>query len=498
MTFTVNEIGTLTIEQTGGFSGNYATGWSAANYYHITDLDTAGSAQLHSFVVFYKGTQTDAGSNGELAIPLFGDKDNTGGITLGIDGGYLAISDGTTISRGSTLINDDVWHPIIFSVGNTTVKGYADGVLEVDVTPSNLSTVIINAIGNSAGATAYPTALDGIQIYNLFLQPSMVAEFQANIYAPEAIDDPINDISGIIARYTPDSFNTSTGEWEDTIGSNNATTSRGTVATKNTALGGYKVLYGGTGDGLLFPTSILPSTYTLFHVTRYSGGTEKRILIGNGGNWLSGHWDGNAGVAFHNGWLTSQTDYNGTDWSIYTDQNSLFRDAGTVRGTSGGNASTRLGINSGDYTEYSDWECAEIIVFNRLLSTSEIETVEDTLGWYYPNAGITSSFGARSGSSSSSSSNFIIDPIIISQQQTHETVNTTVPINTDFVPIVVQTNDSMAIMEAQLGNTTLEDDIIFTKVYMNHELNNEEDKMNHRVQVVVPFAVAQKSREKWS
>lgn len=188
MAFTVNEIGTLTVVTGGGFAGDYATGWSATNYYHITDLDTAGSAQLHSFVIFYKGTQTDAGANGELAIPLFGDKDNTGGITLGIDGGYLAISDGTTITRGSTLINDDDWHPIIFAVGDTTVKGYADGDLEVDVTPSNLSTVIINAIGNSAGASAYPSALDGIQIYDTFLFPFMVTDFQSNIYAGSSGD----------------------------------------------------------------------------------------------------------------------------------------------------------------------------------------------------------------------------------------------------------------------------------------------------------------------
>jgi len=181
MAFTVNEIGTLTIVTGGGFAGDYATGWSASNYYHITDLNTAGSAQLHSFVLFYKGTQTDAGSSGELAIPLFGDKDNTGGITLGIDGGYLAISDGTTITRGTTLINDDDWHSIIFAVGDSTVKGYADGVLEVNVTPSNLSTVILNAIGNSAGATTYPTAIDGIQIYDRYLYQFMVDDFEANI-----------------------------------------------------------------------------------------------------------------------------------------------------------------------------------------------------------------------------------------------------------------------------------------------------------------------------
>lgn len=181
MAFTVNEIGNLTIVTGGGYAGDYATGWSASNYYHITDLNTAGSAQLHSFVLFYKGTQTDAGSSGELAIPLFGDKDNTGGITLGIDGGYLAISDGTTITRGTTLINDDDWHSIIFAVGDTTVKGYADGVLEVNVTPSNLSTVILNAIGNSAGATAYPTAIDGIQIYDRYLYQFMVDDFEANI-----------------------------------------------------------------------------------------------------------------------------------------------------------------------------------------------------------------------------------------------------------------------------------------------------------------------------
>lgn len=287
MSYTVTEVGTITVETGGGFAGDWGSGWSSSNYYHITDLDTAGAAQLHSFVLFYKGTQTNTGTT-DVAIPLFGDKTNSGAIILGIDNGYVAVSDGTTITRGTSLVNDDEWQSIVFTVGDTTINAYVNGTKEVTITPttSEMSNIIINAIGYAAGTSVGPSGLDGIQVYDRFLFDFMVADYESNIY---------------------------------------------------------------------------------------------------------------------------------------------------------------------------------------------------------PNA-------ATPGSTAT----FITENLIVSQQPTQETVNKTVPIDTDFVPIPVQTNDSMAIMEVQLGNTTLEDDIIFTKVYMNHNLNNEEDKLAHRVNVVVPFAVLQKVREKWS
>lgn len=192
--------------------------------------------------------------------------------------------------------------------------------------------------------------------------------------------------SGLIARYTPSSFNSGTQVWEDTVGSYDASVYSGTVATKtSSAAGSYTVLYGSTSDSIRFPSGILPTPFTLFHITRYTGPTRRRIITSHEGNWLDGHWNGNTGVAYHNGWLTPQTNNHSDNFFISSSQYNLYRSEGTTRGTSGASgANPTLGVNT--QGETSDWEVIEIIVYNRELSTSEIESVESYLASLYPEA----------------------------------------------------------------------------------------------------------------
>ena len=207
----------------------------------------------------------------------------------------------------------------------------------------------------------------------------------------------------MIAAYEGSTFSGTT--WTDDISTYDTNAYRGTPSISSTQLNGYAILEGTTSDGLQFPSGVLPSTYTLFHVTRYNG-TEKRIFDGVTANWLSGFWSGNAGVAYHDGWLTTQTDHHGTDWVISTDQNSLYRSNGVQRGASGGSSSKQLGLNYGNYyaTEASDWQCAEVIVFNRTLTQTEYEQVEQYLSMKYSlplNGTVATSwpFGGTYGSS---------------------------------------------------------------------------------------------------
>jgi hypothetical protein len=193
-------------------------------------------------------------------------------------------------------------------------------------------------------------------------------------------------VSGYIGWYTGDSFSGTT--WTDLSGNaNNASVSRGTVTkvttTGNGARNSFTTLQGTTADGLLFPAAILPSTYTVFHVTRYTGGTRARIVTGTVNNWLSGHWSGTTGVAYHEGWLTGQPDNHRNYWVLSTDQVNLYRSNKVTRGTTGGTASTRLTVNAGQFAEYSDWQCAEIIVYNTALSGTDYAAVEEYLAKKY-------------------------------------------------------------------------------------------------------------------
>lgn len=205
-------------------------------------------------------------------------------------------------------------------------------------------------------------------------------------YAVPVVISDTPPITGYTAWYTADSWTGS--QWTDLSGNGyHATTIRGTITkassvTGNGASSTFNTLRGGTGDGLRFPSGILPSTYTLFHVTRTTGGTRARIVTGSNNNWLSGHWNGGSGIAYHEGWLTDQGDRHGNKWFYSCDQNSLYRSNGVTRGTGGG-ASTALSINYGTYAEYSDWECAEVLVYPSTLSSTDYQTIEQWLAYKY-------------------------------------------------------------------------------------------------------------------
>ena len=157
----------------------------------------------------------------------------------------------------------------------------------------------------------------------------------------------------------------------------------------------FPFLYGSTDAGLQFPTTMMSDTsnYTLFHVARYykpgdAVPTRKRIFDGVTPIWLSGFWRGRSGVAFHGDGrqLTSEIDIHGDNWVLTTDQKNMYRSNGTNRTLSyySGGSSRQLSINHGSSTnEYSDWACAEVIVYDRELTSTEYEAVEAYLNAKY-------------------------------------------------------------------------------------------------------------------
>lgn len=285
------------------------------------------------------------------------------------------------------------------------------------------------------------------------------------IFSPmgRAPQDQLPPIANLFARYTADSFSGST--WSDISGNGrNATVTRGTVSKVSTTGNGssktFNTLQGGTGDGIQFPTDVLPSTYTLFHVTRYQGSTNARIFTGINNNWLSGHWNGYSGVAFHEGWLTqSGRTVFSNDWIISSDQNSLYRGNAVSYGWSGGSASTRLSVNAGS-GEFSAWQCAEVIVYNRSLSLNEMLLMEQYLATTYGiqafstssvnTSGLTLHLNARNISSYSGSGTTLVDLSasslnatgpsalngqFIAQNQNYNTASTSI-LNTDVHTIL--------------------------------------------------------------
>ena len=132
---------------------------------------------------------------------------------------------------------------------------------------------------------------------------------------------------------------------------------------------------------------------------------RNRIFDGVSGNWLSGFHSGESGVAHHGAWTTTNTsvDVHGNNWVFSTDQRYLYRSNGVTRGSGiGGGTSAQLSVNYGSYqsTQSSTWGIAEIIVYNRTLSSSEYTSVEDYLNKKYTATLDLQSIGTDAGDTS--------------------------------------------------------------------------------------------------
>lgn len=199
--------------------------------------------------------------------------------------------------------------------------------------------------------------------------------------------------SGLIGWYTGDSWSgvRNTG-WYDLSGNNTTATTnefwgpliRSTIPDTNISF-----ISGGTGETVFFPQTLTFSSYTVFHVARYSSATNQtRIITTNGSpiNWLSGFDGGNAGVAYQGAWITPTTNVYGQNWVISTDQSGVYRTFGIDR-TNGtaptitGSTTFSFGINykpsGGNWN--CGWNVAEVIIYNRKLSSSEILLMEGYL-----------------------------------------------------------------------------------------------------------------------
>lgn len=201
------------------------------------------------------------------------------------------------------------------------------------------------------------------------------------------VDQFPKDIPGLSGRYTVASAESS--QWKDVSGNgNHGIVDRGSISKEGTSY-----VKGGTGDGLKFPAAVLDSNlnYTLFYVGRYNGATKGRIFDGTDRNWLSTWWNGRAGVAHHNDWLTPYENppHSADDWIQGTDGIGVYRTNGTNRVTVEGNTNgtSQITINSGQTGELSDWAVKEVIIYNRQLTSDEILKVEKYLKDKYMSSG---------------------------------------------------------------------------------------------------------------
>jgi hypothetical protein len=138
--------------------------------------------------------------------------------------------------------------------------------------------------------------------------------------------------SGLHARYTYESWDSTALIWRNTAGQGSDATGSGSGFSKacrtnvNGASGRVCEVSGTTASVLRFGT--MPTSYTMCTVARYTGTSRQRIFTTDSAskNWFHGFWSSKRGVAYNENWMTSSSNLIPaveTDWLIFCSQNQV-------------------------------------------------------------------------------------------------------------------------------------------------------------------------------
>ena len=184
------------------------------------------------------------------------------------------------------------------------------------------------------------------------------------------------------AWYREGEFDLDQNIWPDARGSNHAILSGpGLFELRKKGHGafGEVVALQGTTSSKIDFGRVIKDKFSICSVTRYTGGTMGRILQGKEKKWLHGDYYGKRGVAYYNGWKTSDAKNSkvATNWVVMCGTNGGSQlklangfDVGTKTGGSGG---VTLQVNQGAHAgEKSDFAIAEVVVWDRGLTSQEM------------------------------------------------------------------------------------------------------------------------------
>ena len=271
-----------------------------------------------------------------------------------------------------------------------------------EVTPENLGADMTGAVQQAQEREEDENAPE--QADNSEVTAVEVDENKANF-------DP-KSISGLVGWFDGESWSDDDIQWKDKSGKNNHVTE---ILGAPEAVDGddtsnnVKYLIGGLDDGLRFPQEVLTrgKKFTMFHVSRYNTNIippdyntpgHGRIFDGLDGNFLSGSHGGHIAMGHRDGtgaiahW--HRPEWGSPNWqdifTVNTDQKDLYRFQGMQRSGITNHSAitpTQMTINYGqarasgwgNHGEKSIWAVAEVLFYDRELSSIEINQVEDYL-----------------------------------------------------------------------------------------------------------------------
>jgi hypothetical protein len=260
----------------------------------------------------------------------------------------------TLIGIGSNLTNLDY-----LNIKNPPTLNFLQltgGTVSGNITTQQL--YINNTSGSTSSIFFNPTA----SIYALFSRKPPWAMYFAEDY---------NTLTKILPNYISNG--------RDATITGNGTVAK-TTAAGNGATGAITYISGATDTTIEFAAGSIPQQFTILGLTRYNGGTRRRILQASGANWLHGHWGGQRGaVAYNDGWKFTGYTTDLDNWICTIGKNvgatpgNIVID-GVASGIAGGGAGTlRLGVNYGNFAaESSDWALSCVMIWSEGLTDAEM------------------------------------------------------------------------------------------------------------------------------
>jgi hypothetical protein len=208
----------------------------------------------------------------------------------------------------------------------------------------------------------------------------------------------------LYARYSGASFNSIGNLLVDESGNGRHATCVGVTQSSGTGNGATTTInyvQGSTTSNIQFPTGSLPAGGSICIISRYSGTNKQRIFQSSGlgatDNRIYGHHGGKTGVCVDGGELRTPFSNNPTGsnldrWVVlcYSPNiaipNNVLVDNGVPIGSATGTSPdgtlcvNKLGIN-----EFSDFQIAQVIIFNESLTAEELKIVSNSYNGYLAN-----------------------------------------------------------------------------------------------------------------
>ena len=194
---------------------------------------------------------------------------------------------------------------------------------------------------------------------------------------------------------TKDSSN-KTSVWADQSGNGNSfvqsSPSQQPTWIQNSVNGRPALRMVASSSQTMYSSTNYPAPTTVIYAAKTNGGTVGRVLAGKANNWILGWYSGGKNEAYFEGWVNNPNTAPTTTPVIYSATiggsgvNSNFYGNGNLLASNQGGVTGPNGLCLSGYqcsSEFSDADVFEVLVYNRILNSTELADVNGYLAVKY-------------------------------------------------------------------------------------------------------------------